>query len=166
MLVAFDPAVTTSSYGGPDYAGSDYAVIERDIDACTGCTPANYLFAGYGAVGNSNLLSPSDAGIPPKNNIGTGTYWYQIIRNGGTLTINYSYDGIHFATAFSAPLADPSSSSNELLLGGNTWETAGSYTDYAYVTITAPSSAPEPEGLVLLVVGVLGIAVKRFRPRA
>jgi hypothetical protein len=163
VLVKFNPAVTTSGYGGPDYAGGDYAVIERDIDACTGCTPANYLFAGYGAAGNSNLLNPADAGVPPKNNIGAGTYWYQIIRNGGTLTINYSGDGINYAAALSAPLADPSGSYNELLLGGATWESAGSHTDYAYVNITAPSSVPEPSSFVLLALGVMGVAVKRFR---
>jgi hypothetical protein len=37
VAVKFNPAVIISSYGGPNYAGSDYALVERDIDACTGC---------------------------------------------------------------------------------------------------------------------------------
>lgn len=166
VLVKFNPSATTSSYGGPNYAGTDYTVIERDIDACTGCTPANYLSASYGAVYNNNLLNPADAGTPPPNNIGDGAYWYKIIRDGGALTIDYSYDGTSYATAFTAVLADPSSSYNELLLGGITWETAGSYTDWNYVNITAP--APEPGTLVLfsIALSAIAISVKQSRRRA
>lgn len=137
VLVKFSPDFAPGGYGTPSYAGYDFAVIERDIDACTGCNPANYLFAGYGAVGNSNLLNPADAGTPPPNNIGGGTYWYQIIRQAGMLTLNVSYDGTNYFQAFSAPLSNPSSTFNELLIGGITFLTAGSYTDYGPVTITS-----------------------------
>ena len=143
MLVKFNSGVTTSGYGGLNYAGTDYAVIERDIDAYYG---ADFILASYGAVSNANLLNPTDAII--NNNIADGTYWYQFIRNGGMLTVNYSYDGSHYANAFSTALSNPTSSYNELLLGGITYLTAGSYTDYEYVDITAPT--PEPSSVVLL----------------
>ena len=138
VLVKFAPGVTTSGYGGPNYAGSDVTVIERGIDAWYG---ANFVSASYGAVSNDNFINPAAATI--QNNIAGGTYWYQIIRNAGMLTINYSYDGINYVTAVSTPLSNPSSSYNELLIGGLTYQTAGSYTDYGYVHITGGSiSAP------------------------
>jgi hypothetical protein len=113
----------------------------------------------------SDLINPADAGTPPPNNIGDGTYWYQIIRNGGTLTINYSYDGINYATAISTSLADPSGTYNELLLGGNTYLTAGSYTDYAYVDITATNATPEPISRILFGSGLPALAGLCFRRR-
>lgn len=168
VLVKFAPGSATSSYGGPNYAGSDYAVIERDIDACTGCNPANYLSASYGAVSNSNLINPADAGIPPTNNIGDGTYWYEITRDGGVLTVSYSYDGMNYTPAFSASLSDPPSSYNELLLGGITWEGVGSYTDYAYVDI-ASTATPEPGTLPMLLLAsplvVIGVLFRRRHRR-
>ena len=150
VLVKFNPGVTTSGFGGPNYAGTDYAVYQRTIDAYYG---ANTLSASYGSVSNGNLLNRADTDI--NNNIADGTYWYQIIRTGGALTMNYSYNGVTFLTAFSTTLSDPSSSYNELLLGGITYSTAGSYTDYAYVNITAPSAVPEPSTWGLLGLGLL-----------
>lgn len=126
VAVSFSPGAI-----GNNYAGSDYALIERNIDAYYG---SNTLSAYYGAVSNTNLLNTADTAI--QNNIADGTYWYQIIRNSGTLTINVSYDGVNYNTAFSTPLANPSGTYNELLLGGITYSTAGSYTDYSYVHIT------------------------------
>jgi hypothetical protein len=146
----------TSGYGGPDYAGTDYAIFERDIDAYYG---TNGLSASYGAASNDNLLNPADSDI--NDNIADGTYWLQIIRNGGELTMNYSFDGTNYLTAFSTALADPSSTYNELLLGGITYSSAGSYTDYSYVNITAP--VPEPSGFVLLALGLAGVGVVWFR---
>ena len=153
VLVKFNPNVTTSSYGGPNYAGTDYTVIERDIDAYYN---ANYLSTAYGSVSNSNLLNPADATI---TNIADGTYWYDISRNGGTLTVKYSYNGVNYSTAFSAALSDPSSSYNELLFGGITWATVGSYTDYDYVTIKSldASAAPEPSSFALFGIGLFGL---------
>src|SRR6266436_1824140 len=65
------------------------------------------------------------------NNITGGTYWYQFVRNDGTLTMNYGYDGVHYSTALSSPLAHPASTFNELLLTGTTYLTNNSFTDYA-----------------------------------
>jgi len=166
VVVKFAPGVTTGGSGGPNYAGTNYAVIERDVDACSGCAPSNYLAASYGAVSNSNLINPTDAGTPPPNDIGSGTYWYRIIRDGGTLTIEYSYDGDDYQTAFSTAIVDPTNY-NELLLGGITWQGVGSYTDYSYVDITG-NSAPEPAtwamaltGLPLILAG--GLFRRRYR---
>ncbi|MGH9664069.1 MAG: hypothetical protein ACRD9L_06580, partial [Bryobacteraceae bacterium] len=156
VLVKFNPSVTTSSFGGPNYAGTDYTVIERDIDAYYG---ANYLSASYGAVYNGNLLNPADATVT--NNIADGTYWYDIIRDGGALTIKYSNDGVNYANAFSTTLSNPSSSYNELLLGGNTWATVGSHADYDYVHITG--AVPEPSGFVPLALCFVAVGLNWFR---
>jgi hypothetical protein len=131
VLVKFDNVVTTSGYGGPNYAGDDFVVIERNIDAWYG---SDSLSAAYGGVSNVNMLNPADATI--QNNIADGTYWYRIKRAGGTLTVEYSYDGRTYSTAFSTALANPSGTFNELLLGGITYLTAGSLTQYDYVRIT------------------------------
>jgi len=133
VLVSFNPGTITSSYGGPNYAGTDYAFIERDIDAAYG---SDILEASYGAIGNSNFLDPADATI--QNNVADGTYWYRITRNAGDLTIMYSRDGVNYSTALTAQLANPASTNNELLLGGATFSNAGSYTVYSYVHITGP----------------------------
>ncbi len=153
VLVAFNPGVPISGFGGPDYAGTDYALFQRDIDAYYG---ADYLYASYGAASNGNLLNPTDTGIT--NNIADGTYWLQIIRNGGTLTMNYSYDGTNYLTALSTTLSDPSSSYNELLLGGITYSTAGSYTDYHFVDIES-TTTPEPGTFVPLSIGVVCVCL-------
>src|SRR5579884_3277400 len=99
VLVKFNPGTTTSAFGGPNYAGTDFVRIERNIDAGYG---SNTLSADYGNVVNNNLLNPADT---IQNNIGDGTYWYEITRDGGTLTVDYSYDGTHFKTALTAALA-------------------------------------------------------------
>jgi hypothetical protein len=161
VLVKFNPGVIQSSFGGPNYAGSDFAVFERVIDAYYG---ANALSAAYGSVSNGNLLNSADTNL--NNNIADGTYWLQIIRNGGTLTMNVSYDGTHYLTALSTPLADPSSSYNELLLGGITYLSAGSYTDYSYVDITAPSAAPEPRTFLLTAVCLVSLAAGWLRRKS
>jgi hypothetical protein len=157
FAVSFHPGVTTSAAGGPNYAGSDFALIERVIDAWYG---SNMLSASYGTVSNSSLLNPADSTI--HRNIADGTYWFQIIRNGGVLTINYSHNGVDYATALSAPLADPSSPYNELLLGGATYLTAGSFTDFGPVSVTsldspvATSGVPVVEGIGATWLQVLG----------
>ena len=150
VLVKFAPGTVTSGYGGPNYAGTDFAVIERDIDAYYN---SNILAAYYGTAVNNDFLNPADKTI--QNNVADGTYWYKIIRNGGTLTINYSTDAVNYSTALSAALFDPSSSYNDLLLGGITFSTVGSYTNYDYVTIT--SAAPEPSSIFLFGLGVVGL---------
>jgi hypothetical protein len=125
VVVKFNPSVN-----GTNYAGSDFALFERNIDAYYG---ANTLSASYGTVSNGNLLCPADGNIT--NNVADGTYWLQIIRNGGTVTMNYSCDGTNYRTAISTVLANPVSTYNELMLGGLTFLSDGSYTDYSYVTI-------------------------------
>jgi hypothetical protein len=143
VLVKFNPGVTISSNGGPNYAGTDFTRIERDIDAGYG---SNVLEANYGSVQDVNMLNPADSTI--KNNVGDGTYWYQITRNGGSLTIAYSYDGTNYTNAFTTQLANPTGTYNELLLGGLTWQGVGSYTDYDYVHIMA-TATPEPNTATL-----------------
>jgi hypothetical protein len=102
--------------------------------------------------------------------IGDGTYWLRIVGNGGSLSVDYSYDGNQYSNAFSASLADPSGTYNELLLGGITYSGAGSFADYSFVAITDPSSIPEPAtqimiGSALLILPLLRVA-KRRRNRA
>ncbi|MBZ5578211.1 MAG: hypothetical protein LAP40_16740 [Acidobacteriia bacterium] len=157
VLVAFDSASQTSS----QQAGTDYAAFERDIDAYYG---SNILSASYGAAYDPNLLNPADSNI--NNNIADGTYWLQIIRSGGTLAMNYSYDGTTYMNAFTTTLANPTGTYNDLLLGGVTYSTAGSYTDYSYVTITTPSGVPEPGGLVPFGLCLAGIAMGCVRRKA
>jgi hypothetical protein len=149
VLVKFNPGTITSPDGGPNYAGSDYMVIERNIDAYYG---ADTVSSSYAGVSNSNMLNPADAAI--HNNIADGMYWYRITRAGGTLRVEYSYDGSTYVTAYSAALANPTGTYNELLLGGITFSTAGSYTDYEYVHIqgagdcgcTGPAGPQGPTG--------------------
>ena len=131
VIVTFMPGTTPSSYGGTSYANTDFAVIERVVDAYYG---SDSLSASYGTLSSNSFLNPADPGI--NNNIADGTYWYRITRNGGTLTIAYSYDGVNYTTGLSTTLANPSGTYNQLLLGGSTYLTNASYTDYSYVHIT------------------------------
>jgi hypothetical protein len=103
LIVSFDQISTYNSV----------ASFERGVDAWYG---ENRMSAGVGAIATSNLLNPADATI--NNNVAGGTYWYQIIRHGGDLTMNYSYDGINYFNALSTVLVDPSNPYNELLLTG------------------------------------------------
>ena len=160
VLVKFDPGVITSSSGGPNYAGTDYTVIERVVDAYYG---ANVLTAGYGATTSGNLLNPADANIT--DNLADGTYWYRIIRSGGSLSIDYSRDGTNYLNALSTTLSNPSGTYNELLLGGITYLGAGSYTDYDFVKISTP--APEPGTFCVIGLGLIPLVWKyRVRKRA
>lgn len=99
--VSFNPVTASdrSAFGGPGYA-----YFDRGTDAHYG---DNRLFANFGSAYAPGLLNPADEAI--NNNVADGTYWYQFIRDGGTLTMNYSYDGTHYFTALSAPVPDPSS---------------------------------------------------------
>ena len=138
VAVSFSSGATA----GSNYAGSDYALITRSIDAWYG---SNTLTASYGGVSSSNMLNPADATI--QNNIADGSYWYRIIRSGGVLTIDVSYDGTNYATVLSEPLTNPSSTYNELLLGAATFSTAGSFTDFGPVTITSLDSPVTTPGI-------------------
>jgi hypothetical protein len=157
-MVSFS-SVTESDRSALGYGHS--ADFERVIDAWYG---NNELTAGYETTESQNLVNPAGTWI--NNNIADGTYWYQFIRTGGTLAMNYSYDGVDYATAFSAPLANPSGSFNELVLSGTTFSTAGSYTDYSLVTIKSLDAVPEPSGFVPLALCLAGAGVKRFRRKA
>jgi len=130
--------------------GDTYAFFDRGTDAWYGY---NQLSASFGSSSVSGLLNPADSAI--NDNIAGGTYWYQFVRNGGTLTMSISSDGVKYVTALSETLANPSSSFNELVLTGETYLTAGSFTDYSSVNITTLSSAPEPSTWAMLGVGMM-----------
>ncbi len=162
VLMAFAPVTAgdRSALTNPN----NVALLSRNIDPYYG---SDTLLAGYGYSGSANLLTPAEMTIT--NTIADGTYWLQFIRNGGSLSINYSTDGVTYQTAYSATLADPTSDYNELLLTGVTYLTAGSYTDYRDLTITTPDApVPEPGSIALLctVVAALGLRMRRkARPR-
>jgi hypothetical protein len=157
VFVSFDPFTAADRTA---YAGSNIALFDRGIDAWYG---SNSLSASYGVTNTSGLLEPSDSGI--SSNIAGGTYWYQFIRNGGTLTMKYSSDGVHFNTAFSTPLANPANPFNELVLSGQTYWNVGSYSDFTSVNIfspdgivISPDGVPEPTTFGLFGLGLLALA--------
>jgi hypothetical protein len=154
VMVAFDPVTSLdrSALGGLNYADFD-----RGTDAWYG---ADSLSAWHGTTTAQGLLNPADSGIV--NNIAGGTYWFRITRNGGTLTMNYSSDGVHYTAALSALLANPSGSFNELVLSGTTFLTAGSFADYHFVSIT---DAPEPGVALLSSLGLALLGALRFGRR-
>lgn len=161
-IVKFNPGTTTSGQGGPNYAGLEYVLFERDIDAYYG---SNILVASNGVIASDNVLNPADSNI--NNNVADGTYWLRFVRSGGTVTMNYSYDGITYFTALTTTLSNPSDPYNELLLGGVTWQNVGSYTDYDFVNIKATTPAAEPGSLLLLGCGFAALGLKyRFRRAA
>jgi hypothetical protein len=154
FMVSFDPA---SSY-------DDYAAFDRGVDAWYN---ANFLSAYHSNPPASTvvngLVNPSDSVIV--NNTANGTYWYRMIRDGGTLELQYSYDGLTYTSAFKSNLSDPTNPFNKVIISGNTWESVGSYTDYDYVRIEG-QAVPEP-GTALPLALLLGAAlVARLRKRA
>ncbi len=153
VLVTFSP-VTEGDRSA--FNTTDYANFDRGVDAYYG---SNYLSAGYGATSNGSLLNPADTDI--SNNIADGTYWLRIIRNGGTLYMNYSYDGVNYMNGITTTLDNPSDPFNELVLSGTTFLTASSYADYSFVTIQ--STAPEPGSMLPVLLCAAGMAVFRRR---
>ena len=156
VLMAFAPVTAgdRSALTNPN----NVATFARNIDPYYG---SDTLTAQYGGSTSANLLTPAEMMIT--NTIADGTYWLQFTRNGGSLTMSYSTDGTNYQTAYSAMLADPSNDYNELLLTGLTYLTAGSFTDYKNLTITAPDAVPEPAsiGLLVTVVAALGLRIRR-----
>jgi hypothetical protein len=151
---------------------SDYAGFDRGVDAWYG---ADSVSAYYGATSKDGLINPADGTIQTcmptctgvANKVAGGTYWYRIVRNGGDISMEYSYDGVNYTTAFTSALANPSGDFNELLLTGLTYSTAGSYADYDYVNIASidPAPVPEPASILLLatmLAGVAGVAKRRL----
>jgi hypothetical protein len=156
-MVAFDP-VTVSDRSA--LTGGNYIDIDRGTDAWYG---DNHLSVSYGSLSSSALLNPADSAI--SNNIADGTYWYRIARNGGSLSISYSYDGSHYANALSATLANPTNPFNELILSATTFDTANSFTTYDHVNIESTSSTPEPGGFALMALGAACIGLGKIGRR-
>lgn len=157
VFVSFDP-VTSGNRSA--LVGSNVAIFDRGIDAWYG---DNSLTASYGGNSATGLLNPADTNV--NNNVVGGTYWYQFIRSGGLLTMNYSYDGVHYATALTANLADPNNPFNELVLSGETYMSVGSSTDFTSVNIASVDSVPEPATWLLFFVGSSLLACRRVFAR-
>lgn len=115
--------------------------INRGVDAWYG---NNTLLTSLCSVSLCSpivpMLNPADAAVV--GNVADGTYWFRIARDGGTITVRYSFDGATWQTAFSAPLPNPSEQLNELLISGQTWETVGSFADFDYIRAIGPRNAP------------------------
>ena len=161
--MSFDPV---SEADRSALGGTNYADWYRDIDGYYG---SDQLIASYGAAGSANVLNPADLNVTG-NVAGTSTYWLQIVRDGGGLSMNISYDGTTYTNALTTTLTDPANSFNELVLSGTTFETAGSFTNFDYVSITG-TSTPEPSsaviglsGLMLMLLGRLWVLRKTGFP--
>ncbi len=136
VIVSFDPVSTFENW----------LDFDRGIDAYYG---ANYLSAFYGYFGtyvggSDSFVNPAD--VPIVNNIADGTYYLRVVRHGASITMSYSYDGIHYGSALSTILlSDAANSYNQLLLSATTWETVGSFADFDYIRIKAipPVSASQ-----------------------
>jgi hypothetical protein len=50
----------------------------------------------------------------------------RIVRQAGVVTVLYSYDGIHYSTAVTNALFNPSGAYNRFVLTTNTWSTLDS----------------------------------------
>jgi PEP-CTERM motif len=152
-FVAFDPVTESdrSVLGSSNVAG-----FERIVDPYYG---SNIFHAYYDNTGPSDLLNPVDDYIT--NSVAGGTYWLRFIRDGGTLTMEYSYDGINYMNALTTSLEEPSSSFNELVLSGITYLTAGSYVSYSNLVIQdfSGASVPEPATMGLFSSALVGLAV-------
>ena len=155
VIVSFDP-VTAGDRSA--LAGTNYADFDRGVDAFYG---DNHFIASYGGNSTGNLLNPADATIT--DNVADGSYWLQVIRDGGTITMNYSYDGVHYFNALTEQLSNPAGTYNELILSGTTYLTDGSFTNFANVDITTP--APEPSSMVLLTLSIASVAIARRKLR-
>lgn len=156
VQMAFDPVTAgdRSALGGSNTAG-----FVRGVDAWYG---SNYLTAFYDGTYVDNLQNPSDMMI--QNNVADGTYWYRFIRDGGLLSIAYSYDGVNYFTAISQALQNPLDDANTLVLSGETYLSVGSYTDFQSVRIL-DTTVPEPGTSGLIGAGLLLIPIIRRRSR-
>ena len=70
------------------------------------------------------------------------TYWFEIVRNDQTLSLNYSTNGISFQQAASATFTAELSVTQKLAIGSTVWTTAGSYADFDYITLEDTSAEP------------------------
>ena len=96
----------------------NFADLDREIDAGYG---TNRLSAYY--IDSTTQVRNADLPVTPLvNNVADGTYWYIFTRDGGTLAMQYSTDGINFATALTASLENPTDPFNEFLISGTTYE--------------------------------------------
>jgi hypothetical protein len=154
--VSFAPVTATDRSA---LGNGDFADFYRVTDAWYG---SDSLGAEYGGDSVSTLLAPADSTI--QNNVAGGTYFYQIIRDGGSLLMNYSTDGVRYTTALSAMLADPANDFNEFAITGTTYLTAGSFASYGPLTIQ--SETPEPSTLFLIEGGLVLLPLFGGRLRA
>lgn len=153
VIMSFDP-ITEGNRTGLSGPGN-YADFYRGVDAFYG---SNVMEAFYGATTVPGLINPADLMI--NNNVAGGTYFYRFGRNGGTLTMLYSYDGLNYFTALTTALSNPLSNFNQLLLSATTFSSAGSFTDFTNVTIT-DTTIPEPGAFTLIASALLVLPLLR-----
>ena len=149
LLTSFKPFVQSDP-------NKDAAMIARGTDAWYGYNAIQGSYSGAGW--SADALTPAIfcQGFCGDTKTVTDTFWYRFIRNGGTITEEYSADGSDYTTLFSASLANPSGAYNEFVLGGMTYMPAGTYTNFDYVNITA-TSVPEPSAPILFGVMLLTV---------
>lgn len=111
-----------------------------------------------GQASSGNVRNPADT---VQNNIAGGTYWLRFIRNGGTISFLYSYDGTNYTNGVTRNIDDPNNSNNLFRISGTTWETVGSHSQFDYVRIQ--DTVPEPAGFALMLGGGAALWVLRRR---
>lgn len=130
----------------------DYLAIDRGIDQWYGSNQLEAELYSNNTVAGSdyNMLDPTDT--VQSNGWLLHSYTLEVQRHSDNISVSYSFDGTTFFDAFTASITPGTSGTQQVILDGTTYLSAGSYADWNYIRAgtSADNAAPEPASLLLV----------------